>query len=422
MVRWHRQSPPALPVRFAVISDPHLYSARLGTTGSALAEYINGDPKLLIESEAILRAAIDSILQENARFVIITGDLPKDGELANHVLMARYLKELERHGVEVFVVPGNHDINNPDAVAFDGDTTRPVPTVTPRLFRALYQRFGYGQAIRRDAASLSYVAEPSPGLWLLAIDSCKYEESETSDDPVVGGRIRPETMEWVQQVMQEAGARDKRVIAFMHHGVNQHFFGEAELFSDWLLDDWVSTSLQFAQTGLRVVFTGHYHSTDAAWLVDADRNPLSPLCDIETASLATYPCAYRIATLDSEAQLLVETRRVTEIDFYTSGVPFQQYAFNAIWAPTLEIATVRIMDLFGLPREQAAVYAPPVTQAVIANYEGDETPSAETLQWIQTLIGSPNPLQHQFGLILAGLWMDLPPSPDTELLVPLGDD
>jgi 3',5'-cyclic AMP phosphodiesterase CpdA len=423
-----RRPSPQQDVTFAVISDPHWYDTHLGTSGAAFEAYLAQDPKLLRESDAILDAALADIVQQHVRFVIIPGDLTKDGELVNHLGMAEHLAKLERRGIQVFVVPGNHDINNHDAVKYCGDTSRPVATVTPQLFKNIYRPFGYGQAIEQDRYSLSYVAEPVRDLWLLAIDSCKYDESKTNEHPVVSGRIRPETMAWIERVMRKANAHGKRVIAFTHHGVNQHFFGESDLFSDFLLDDWASTSIQLAQTGLNVVFTGHYHSTDAAYLVDADKTPLSPLCDVETASLATYPCAYRIATLDPEQQQLqIETRRVTAINFNTGGVPFQQYALNAIFAPTVEIATDRIVNMFGVPRAQAAAVAPLVAQGIVANYAGDETPSTDTQTMIGSLIANPNEPYHSLGLILAGLWFDLPPggdgvSSDSELTLPLGSN
>src|SRR5512136_2567861 len=67
-------------VRFAVMSDPHLYNPRLGTTGSAFDTYLSHDPKLLKESEAILESALESIIQQRVKFLIISGDLTKDGE------------------------------------------------------------------------------------------------------------------------------------------------------------------------------------------------------------------------------------------------------------------------------------------------------------------------------------------------------
>ncbi|HLP78417.1 MAG TPA: metallophosphoesterase [Candidatus Paceibacterota bacterium] len=400
-------------VSFAVLSDLHWYDTHLGTTGAAFADYLAQDPKLLAESDAILDAAVANIVKQRVNFVIVPGDLTKDGELVNHLGVAKHFKQLEQRGIQVFVVPGNHDINNSDAVRYIGNKTRRVPTVTPQLFRTIYRQFGYDEAIERDHNSLSYVAEPVRGVWLLAIDSCKYDESKTNDHPVVSGRIRPETMVWIRSVMQKANARNKQVVAFMHHGVNQHFFGESDLFSDFLVDDWTGTSVQLAQTGLKVIFTGHYHSTDAAYLVNQTLTPLSPLCDVETASLATYPCAFRIAALDFQKQLSITTQRVTDIRHSTGGIPFQQYAFTKIYAPTLEIATTRIMSMFGLPREQAAAVAPLVTQGIIANYAGDEMPSAQTQAIINSLMTSTQEPDHTFGLILWGLWTDLPPGDGT---------
>lgn len=409
--------PPPPSARFAVISDPHLYDTRLGASGAAFEAYEAADPKMLRESEAILNSAIDSVIQQHVDFVIIPGDLTKDGELRDHVFMAQHLQKLEQHGIQVFVVPGNHDINNPDAVAYVGDGTRPVPNVSPQQFRAIYQRFGYGQAIMRDPHSLSYVAEPARGLWLLGIDSCKYEESRELGYPVVGGRILPETMEWIQSVMQQAQTHNKRVIAFMHHGVNQHFFGEAQLFPDYLVDDWAVTSLQLAGAGLKVIFTGHYHSQDAAWLVDQTLTPLSPLCDVETGSLVQYPCAFRTVTVGSDGLMDIQSQRVTTIHANTGGIPFQDYAYNFLAPRLLALTTAQLMTQFQLPEADAAQVAPLVTQALIANYAGDEMPSQQTQMIIGGLVGNPEPM-HTLGLMLGGIWMDLPPG-DNQLTLNL---
>lgn len=415
-----KKRPPAaaVPVRFAVWSDLHLYDDHLGTSGAAFEAYLAQDPKLLRESEAILQAAIADVLQQNVQFIIITGDLTKDGELRDHVLMTQYLAKLEQRGIQVYVVPGNHDINNPDASRYVGDSSKPVPSVSPGLFRALYQRFGYGQALDRDVNSLSYVVEPTPGLWLLAIDTCKYDESKTNAHEVVSGRIRPETMAWIQAVMQKANAKGKKVIAFEHHGVNQHFFGEDAFFPEFLLDNWAATSMQLAQTGLKVIFTGHYHSTDAAYLVNENLQPLSPLCDVETASFAAYPCAYRVAELDSQNLLHITTRSIVDINYDIGTGSLQDYALNAIFDPTANIVAARVKAIFGLSDAEAAAVAPIITAGIVANYAGDENPSPETQALIAQFIAGPEP-QHTLGLFLWGLWTDLPPTPDSTLVLPI---
>lgn len=407
------------PTRFAVISDPHFYDTRLGVSGAAFENYLMTDPKLLRESEAILDAALEEVTSERARFVIIPGDLTKDGELVNHLRVAQKLAKLEHRGVQVYVVPGNHDLNNPDAKVFIGDTTRSAVTVTPKEFQQIYGAFGYNQAISRDRASLSYVVEAVPGLWLLAIDSTDSGHNQELGSPRIGGHILPQTMTWIQSRLQEAHRRGKQVIAFMHHGVNLNFLPEAQVFPDYLVDDWPVVGAQLGAAGLKVIFTGHYHSQDAAYPVDATGTPVAGLVDVETSSLASYPCAFRMVTVDREANLEIESRRVTDIKGYRGAVPFQTYAeaFTRTRLPLL--VTYQLMDQFGLPQDQAAQVAPFVVDALVAQYAGDEIPSAETQATLNYFVSQPDPL-HTLGLLIWGLWMDLPPG-DNELVVPLGN-
>ena len=145
-----------LPI--AVISDTHLYdSSELGSTGEAFEDYLNSDRKMLVESEAILDAALEEIAQSDVKYLLIPGDLTKDGEEVNHQLMADKLAAFEAEtGIQVFVINGNHDISNANAVRFEGDTTVPVATVDTQEFRSIYAQFGYDEAVAQDPNSLSY--------------------------------------------------------------------------------------------------------------------------------------------------------------------------------------------------------------------------------------------------------------------------
>ncbi|MCS7337111.1 MAG: metallophosphoesterase [Verrucomicrobiae bacterium] len=397
------------PVRFAVIADPHLHNARLGHAGAAFEKYLDQDPKLLRESEAILDAALNMVAEEQVQFALIVGDLTKDGELVNHRRMVRHLARLERRGIRVFVVPGNHDINNPEAVEYVGDTNRPVASISPAQFRTLYKRFGYSEAIDLDAHSLSYVAEPVRGLWLLAIDSCKYDESPRLGYNVIGGRIRPETLTWIEAKLRQAHARGKRVIAFMHHGLNQHFIGQNEQFADYLVDNWPAVSAQLARAGLKVIFTGHYHSQDAAYLVDETLKPVSELCDVQTAALVQYPCAFRIVTLDTNGMLRIETRRVTRVNADFADAPFQRHAEDFLRARLIPLVARQLVRRFDLPEADAAEAAPVVADALIANYVGDEAPPAQVRGMIEDWLNSAEP-RRTLGMLLRGIWTDLPPT------------
>ncbi|MFW5480853.1 MAG: metallophosphoesterase family protein, partial [Prevotella sp.] len=166
--------------KMCVVSDVHLMAPELlKSDGKAFQDYLSSDRKLLGESVEIMDSITNRLLAEHPKVLLVTGDLTKDGERVSHqYLVDHFLSKLRRSGVRVFVVPGNHDVNNPHAVVFDGDKTRRTTTVSPSDFASIYADYGYGQALARDAVSLSYVAQLAPGLRLIAIDACKYEEND----------------------------------------------------------------------------------------------------------------------------------------------------------------------------------------------------------------------------------------------------
>lgn len=418
-------------IGFAVFSDPHYYDSALGTTGEAFEAYLNSDRKMIRESEAILNAAISGMKQDNIQFVLVSGDLTKDGELSSHTKMAAYLKDLEDSGIEVYVVPGNHDINNPNAVSYSGASTAPVPRISPDDFARIYGRFGFEQAIARDPNSLSYLVEPVAGLCVLAMDACRYRENV--DFPITGGRFGQETLDWISGRIAWARAGNKQIIGFMHHGVVAHYTMQPLLFGEYLVDDWARVSRLFAEAGMRMVFTGHYHAQDVVKRsIKADDSP-SFVFDVETGSLVTYPVPYRIITLamppypvpyrsdahNCAASLVrIESRFVTDIDYDTGGIPFTQYARQYLEDGLLVIAEAILVDTFGLDPAAAQTYAPDVVKAFEANYVGDETPDTDTLQTAFSYLQMPDPAVKLIGIGMLSLWDDLFPA-DNNLAINL---
>src|SRR6056297_3759987 len=116
---------------FMVFSDPHYYDPSLGTEGEAFQQYLDGDRKLLKESRELLIEALLKISNSDAEFVIVPGDLTKDGTRVSHEMFAAMIRELEDKGKQVYVVPGNHDINNGHSFAFQGEKKVPVENVSP---------------------------------------------------------------------------------------------------------------------------------------------------------------------------------------------------------------------------------------------------------------------------------------------------
>ncbi|MBW2633629.1 MAG: metallophosphoesterase, partial [Deltaproteobacteria bacterium] len=133
---------PAYPnTRFVVISDPHYHDPSLGTKGSAFQEYLDRDRKLLAESSEILSEAVKQIAAIEADFVIVCGDMTKDGERVNHQAVASQLKKVVAAGKKVFVVPGNHDVANGESFRYQGDEVLAVANVSAVEFKNIYHPY-----------------------------------------------------------------------------------------------------------------------------------------------------------------------------------------------------------------------------------------------------------------------------------------
>ncbi len=320
--------------RIGVISDLHYtHPALIVEKGKALDDYLRQDRKLLLESDALLRKSVENLLNENVDIVLIPGDLTKDGERISHLGVAKLLSPLRERGVQVLVIPGNHDIDNPHAVSFHGDEIQKTETVTPTEFKEIYTDYGYGSAISFDDNSLSYVSEPVDGLRIICIDACKYyhntfvSRGAKKDSCVTQGKIKPETMNWIKTETQVAKLLGKQVIAMMHHGVVEHFEHQSFFAKPYLVDNFEWVQQSFMDAGLNVVFTGHFHASDIARVEDQNGNYLY---DIETGSIVTYPCPYRVVNI-SDNQMDVQTMLIDTIDYpIPSGMSFQRYAQSMI--------------------------------------------------------------------------------------------
>ena len=399
---------------FIVVSDLHTYDTSLGTEGKAFEDYVSADRKLLKESVELLEAAIGLIKSENASFVLISGDLTKDGERTSHQLVAQYLKQLEASGKKVYVIPGNHDINNGWSYSYTGDTKQRVPNISPEEFVQIYGEFGYNEALFRDPNSLSYVAEPQAGLWLLALDSCRYKENVENQRNITGGKLSPQTLQWIEEMLSKAASEKRPVIVMMHHGVVEHYVGQAKNYPEFVIDDFPTISKLFAQYNVRLVFTGHYHAQDITEKSWSEGNKF--LFDVETGSLVTYPCPYRVVNIDNSQKCAIRTERIQSIKSHPQG--FQEYARGYLEQGITGIATQAIMGA-KVDRAEAEKLAKQVAQAFVAHYAGDEKlPSGQ--EAIQESGLSPQAsivVQFRKNLVY-GLWEDLPP-PDNNVTLDL---
>lgn len=388
---------------FAVMSDLHYYDTSLGTSGSAFEACLDSDRKLIKESANLISLSVDDILKTGVKFVMVSGDLTKDGELIDHQGVAKQLQRLVDAGIKVYVVPGNHDVSNPGAVSYDGDTTTPVQNVSSSEFASIYQNCGYGDAVLRDSDSLSYVAEPQDGLWVVALDSCEYEKNKAGVEETVAGELTQPQITWLQSVLQQANEKGKAVIVLEHHGIVEHWKGQSKLHPDYLLSDYKYVGKLLSSYDVRLAFTGHYHAQD---ITEENNGDSGFIYDIETGSLITAPCAMRYCTI-SKNSLTVKTQTIVD-DLYP-GTTFAADA-TAFVKKTIYNEAYKTLKGYRVSDSGADYIANAVCDAFNAHYNGDEDESKRVAVDEGKLNLWDRFIYSQEKYVLDGSWQDLPPT------------
>ncbi|MCG8635132.1 MAG: metallophosphoesterase [Desulfobacterales bacterium] len=396
--------------RFFVISDTHLYDAGLGTTGEAFQEYLDNDRKLLELSDEIINTAIEEIAGQDGDFVLVCGDLTKDGEIICHRGMAGHLSRLKASGKKVFVAPGNHDVANPAAVRFSGAGTEPVPTVGPEAFKQIYQDYGYGQALVQDEHSLSYVAEPVEGLWLLALDSCRWQENVPGHHPITSGAFSRHTLDWIEQQLIAAKRAGKAVMVMQHHGIMEHYPANEKFYDEYIIKDHDQFTELLAAYKVPLAFTGHFHAQD----ITLKKAGEQVIFDIETGSLVTAPCPFRQVEFKDGNTAVVKSTTVRSIP--SMGDAFAAHAEAYVVEGTKKMANTALAK-YKVSQEQSDLINHQVARAYLAHLKGNEVMPATPLDtagfnpWLRFVSWMQEDLIH-------GWWSDLPPE-DNNLTIDL---
>ena len=403
------------PIKIAIISDLHVMVPELLVSeGNAFEEYLARDRKMLRESVEILDTLMGCILELKPNLVLVTGDLTKDGERVSHEQVAAQLKRLTDAGIQVLVVPGNHDINNPDAKVFDGNNATSTDTITRREFAAIYRHAGYGSNSRRDPDSLSYCCDVTDSLSILAIDACMdrfntfVSRGDARDHCKTSGHLEPSTQQWLVEQAKQATDAGRRVIAMMHHHLVPHFHMEETLAAPYMVDDAGQLCQRLIEAGVHVIFTGHLHISDVS---QVNLQP-GTMVEIATAAAVGYPCQWRVATcFPATGKMQLHTRTLFSLpsqpDFgetargvFTSSIPTITHGVLTRYWPEIQQAIsnykdkhpfmMRFVKLPGSPQGIADILLKhlqkPVTQAYIAFAEGNEGTMGDNKELVDELI------------------------------------
>lgn len=269
--------------RVALIADPHVHDCGWSPSGSGLQRAVrsyaetSASTRVFNESLPAFRAALDRAAREDARLVLILGDLTDDGQEPNIRAALALLDEYRTgYGMRFLATPGNHDFfavaGRPQikgfldamggAVTVDSATSADAATLGTEPALRLMEGLGYlpapgdlhwetpfgtdpdWSARRHDVVSAdglsscaiidaSYLVEPVEGLWVLSLDAnvCvprngarDLADPASFHDPSNTGwsavlRHRPHLLRWMADVADRARKGGKRLIAFSHYPV-----------------------------------------------------------------------------------------------------------------------------------------------------------------------------------------------------------
>jgi thiaminase len=92
------------PFDFYLVTDTHYFEPSFGASGKAFDEYMKREQYYMAESSEILKAVFADIANDKeTEYVIIPGDLSKNGEIESHKSFLKELYKLRNAGKKIFV-------------------------------------------------------------------------------------------------------------------------------------------------------------------------------------------------------------------------------------------------------------------------------------------------------------------------------
>ena len=299
--------------KFVVLSDIHLmHPDLLVHEGEAFDRYNWEECKLLRESPEIFAATLEKAQAYSPDFLIVCGDMSKDGEIISHKYVAEKLIEFSKQtGAKILVIPGNHDLTNPHSFRYDGATSTPEPSASETDFEEIYAQCGYCDAVARGPRKLDYMSYPADGIAFIGLDS---NEQNTPDNAAVQGGLTKAQTVWVAEMVKQAHADNRYVIMGMHHNL-LGFYNNASLIrgadiANEKYDDYTNGQLvtDLCNAGIDIVFSGHSHMQS----ITSEKRDEREIFSVVTSSLVNLPLAYRTGSISKNGLMTIQSGDVQD--------------------------------------------------------------------------------------------------------------
>lgn len=334
------------PFSFFLVTDTHYFDSSFKRTGPAYEARSKTDQKCVAETPAIIDAGFNQLLEdEETDTILIPGDLVYRGEYQSHVGFRERLYKLKEQGKKVYVITARHDYcEDGEPAEFEGDEIIPVKGMPRAELRDFYKDFGFGDAISEHKESMSYVAQLTNGVRLLALNcdgDCKDFKG-----------LWENQIEWAVEEIKKAHDENQYIFAMTHYPLLP-FSPIMALIGDARLADWEKTANIFADAGLDLIFTGHMHAQAVTDYTTKNGNKIT---DVQTGCFVGCPCSYRKVTL-TENTAEIKSFTINDFDYDKQGKTAKEYfewRFNRMieWkmGEVLPDAVNKIFDKFTLKK------------------------------------------------------------------------
>ena len=256
------------------MTDPHYLSPALTDYGLSFMALIEGaDGKVTHYTPQIVQAFVAEMLAMKPDAIVLTGDLTLNGARRSHEELAALLTPLAEAGIRVLALPGNHDTGT-TGYQFSGENVILVDGLADEDFAAVYASLGYEDALSRDLSSMSYVAELTPRLWVMLVDT-------NANDTI--GMVNEGTLVWIEGQLARAKREGITVIAASHQPALIH----NSLFTfSYVINNSTKLLALYEQYGVPLNLCGHLHMQHVA--------ASGGLTEVAASALAVSPNQYGV--------------------------------------------------------------------------------------------------------------------------------
>ena len=286
------------------ISDIHYLSPSLFDYDRLRNLTLTGDGKATHIMDKVMDEFVSEMLELSPGAVVVTGDLTYNGEKKSHEELKDKLSILEKNGIKVFVLMGNHDTGNATPYALYKDGVVETEGITAMEAEELWMDFGYGEAVSKDPVSNSYMAEVSDNLWIMCIDSNNGS----------GGSVRSKTLTWMENALRVANIKEKKVITATHQNLFVHnpryTFGYQINNSNKVVDI-------LKKWGVKLNLSGHLHIQHIT--------KESGITEIAQESFSDWPLQYGVIEIDDNGRYSYFTKEIGNKDLVDEA----QFVFDS---------------------------------------------------------------------------------------------